>query len=192
MYPDNQLTKKITVFKQYNPRKTQDEVRFHVKFLRIVFLYALAYLPILVGNLYVFFYGHNFTAQLAYQMGLEKAKVFIAIGYVQTLFFSIINIGTIIICQIIHKQKKYINFHNRQDQPKELVDTGLILLLLTIALLMVIFVLTSVVFIQLKANNKQPAVSRYIYQFTGMNVLYLSCLLIGNYFIYLSLTSGFN
>ncbi len=186
------LTKKIDLLKHYNPRKTNDDVSFHVKFLRIVFLYALAYLPILVGNICLFFYGKDFTHELAYEVGMEKAKVFIAIGYVQTLFFSIINFGTIIICQIIHKQKKYINFASRRSQPKELVDTGLILLLITIMLLMLIFVLTSVVFIQLKANNKQPTVSRYIYQFTGMNVLYLSLLLIGNYFIYLSLTSGFN
>lgn len=183
-----ELTKKFNIaidnIKKYDTRKIGSNVKFINKYVRIILMYLISYIPIILSHIFLFV----FKSVDSY----TKTSVFESVAYVQTLLLSIISYGIFFICQIASKIQHELNLTHRKQQPKSVIDTGISVLLTVTLFSILVFVLTSIIFVELKSSNNNSEIKQLVYNYTAIFVPYIIFLIVGHYFMHISLISGFN
>ncbi len=178
------INSSINNIKHYDSRKVGANVRFIIKYLRILSLFLLPFIPIVISHI-LLFCDNNISSD-------QKSIALESVAYVQTLLFSVISYGIFFVCQIVCRLEQQLDLKHRKNQSKFVIDTGIAIILTAVFLSLIVFAVTSIIFVELKSKSNDLQLKQSVYHYTFIMIPYLLFLIIGHYFFYISLVSGFN
>lgn len=165
-------------------------------FFKIFIVFFLSMLPIVMHNLINI--KHSYYLPSNYVTGMADKYIIAAqaIGYSQPMVFFSINCLVLITVNIINILKKLFNKNNIRQQPKEIINSGIVYVFLTsvvVGLLLVIVMnIYSVSVLDNFNYSIKPLLQEYLRQYVWMIFIFISIIGLSIYFEFVLLECGYN